>query len=56
VYRDLVGEPEGRRPLVRPRRRWVDKIRTAARRWYVCIWIGLGWPRIEKGGGHLRVR
>ena len=27
VYRDLVGKPEGRRPLRRPRRRWVDNIR-----------------------------
>jgi len=25
VYRVLVGKPEGRRPLGRPRRRWVDK-------------------------------
>jgi len=24
VYRVLVGKPEGRRPLGRPRRRWVD--------------------------------
>jgi len=28
VYRALVGKPEGRRPLGRPRRRWVDYIRT----------------------------
>ena len=27
VYRVLVGKPEGRRPLGRPRRRWVDNIR-----------------------------
>jgi hypothetical protein len=27
VYRVLVGKPEGRRPLVRPRRRGVDNIR-----------------------------
>jgi len=27
-YRVLVGKPEGRRPLGRPRRRWVDNIRT----------------------------
>ena len=27
VYRFLVGKPEGRRPLGRPRRRWVDNIR-----------------------------
>ena len=28
LYRVLVGKPEGRRPLGRPRRRWVDNIRT----------------------------
>ena len=27
VYRVLVGKPEGRRPLGRPRRRWEDNIR-----------------------------
>jgi hypothetical protein len=27
VYRLLVGKPEGRRPLGRPRRKWVDNIR-----------------------------
>ena len=27
VYRVLVGKPEGRRILGRPRRRWVDNIR-----------------------------
>jgi len=27
VYRVLVGKPAGRRPLGRPRRRWVDNIR-----------------------------
>jgi hypothetical protein len=26
VYRLLVGKPEGKRPLGRPRRRWVDNI------------------------------
>ena len=26
VYRVLVGKPEGRRPMGRPRRRWVDNI------------------------------
>jgi len=24
-----------------------------SRRWDVCIWTGLGWPRIETGGGRL---
>jgi hypothetical protein len=27
VYRVLVGKPEGKRPLGRPRRRWEDKFR-----------------------------
>jgi hypothetical protein len=27
VYKVLVGKPEGRRPLGRPRRRWEDRIR-----------------------------
>ena len=27
VYRVLMGKPEGKRPLGRPRRRWVDNIR-----------------------------
>ena len=49
AYRVLVGKPEGRRPLGRPRRRWVDN----SRRWDVGIWTGLGWPRIETGGRRL---
>jgi len=27
VYRGLVGKPEGKRPLGRPRRRWEDNIK-----------------------------
>jgi hypothetical protein len=27
VYSDLVGKPEGKRPLGRPRRRWEDNIK-----------------------------
>ena len=27
VYRDLVGKPEGKRPLGRPSRRWEDNIK-----------------------------
>jgi hypothetical protein len=30
-YRILVGKPEGKRPLGRPRRTWVDGIRTDLR-------------------------
>jgi hypothetical protein len=31
AYRILVGMPEGKRPLGRPRRRWVDKIKVDLR-------------------------
>ena len=51
LYRVLVGKPEGKRPLGRPRRKWVDNIRMDL--WDVGIWTGLGWPRIETGGGRL---
>ena len=27
VYRVLMGKPEGKRPMGRPRHRWVDNIR-----------------------------
>jgi hypothetical protein len=27
VYRLLVGKPEGKKPLGRPRRRWIDNIK-----------------------------
>ena len=52
VYRVLVGKPEGRRPLGRPRRRWVD-IRMDLQGLDVGMWTELGWPRIETGGGRL---
>jgi hypothetical protein len=51
VYRVLVGKPEGKRPLGRPRRRWVGNIRIDLQE--VGIWTGLGWLRIETGGGRL---
>jgi len=53
VYRVLLGKPEGRRPLGRPRRRWVDNITMDLQGLDVGIWTGLGWPRIETGGGRL---
>jgi len=55
VYRVLLGKTEGRRPLGRPKRRWVDNIRTDLQE-VECVymdWIRLGWPRIETGGGRL---
>ena len=46
-YRVLVGKPEGRRPLGRPRRRWVDNIRMDLQE-VGCgymDWIGLAQDR-----------
>jgi len=47
VYRVLVGKPEGRRPLGRPRRRWADNIRTDLQevRCVYMEWIGLAQDR-----------
>jgi len=53
LYRVLVGKPEGRRPLGRPRHRWWVILGRISRRWDVGIWTGLGWPRIETVGGRL---
>ena len=47
VYRVLVGKPEGRRPLVRHRRRWVGNIRMDLQE-VGCgymDWIGLAQDR-----------
>jgi hypothetical protein len=53
VHRVLVGKPEGKRPLGRPRRRWEDNIK-------MDVEVGGGswgldgvWLRIGTGGGHL---
>jgi hypothetical protein len=48
AYRLLVEKPEGKRPLGRPRRRWVYNIRME--RWDGVKWTGLVWLRIGTGG------
>jgi hypothetical protein len=47
AYRTLVGKPEGKRPLGRPRRRWVDNIKMELReiRWDGVDWIELAQDR-----------
>jgi hypothetical protein len=52
AYRILVGKPEGKRPLGRPRRRWVDNIKMDLR-WDGRVWIGLIWLRTGTSGGLL---
>ena len=62
VYRVLLGKPEGRRPLGRPRRRWVDNIRIDLQE-VGCgymDWIGLAqdrdrWRTLVNAAMNLRV-
>jgi hypothetical protein len=52
MYKVLVGKPEGKRPLGRPRRRWEDGIRMDLRE------IGLGgvdWIRLSQDRDRWRV-
>jgi hypothetical protein len=51
AYRILVGRPEGRRPLGRPRRRWEDNIKMDLQEVGWGAWTGLIWLRIGTGGG-----
>jgi hypothetical protein len=39
AYRLLVGKPEGRKPLGRPRRRWLDNIRMDL--------VEVGWDDVD---------
>jgi hypothetical protein len=52
AYRILVGEPKGKRPLGRPRHRWVGNVKMDFR-YDGVVWIGLIWLRIGTSGGLL---
>jgi hypothetical protein len=56
VYRVLVGKPEGKRMLGRPRRRWGIILGWIFKKWDVGVITVLGWLRIGTGGGRLCVR
>jgi hypothetical protein len=49
----LVGKPEGKRPLGRPRRRLEDNIKIIFRKWEGVVGTGWSWLRIGTGGGRL---
>jgi hypothetical protein len=62
VYRVLVGNPEGKRPLGRPRRRWEDNIKMEIQAvgFEIMDWIKLaqdrdGWGALENAVMNLRV-
>ena len=44
AYTVLVGQPEGKRPLGRPRHRWVDNIRMDLQE------VGCGYTRMDRIG------
>jgi hypothetical protein len=50
AYTVLVGKPEGRRLLGRPRRIWQDNIKMDLREVGWGAWTGSNWLRIETGG------
>jgi hypothetical protein len=47
AYRILVGKPEEKRPLGRPRRRWVDNIKMGLRE---IGWGGMDWIYLAQDG------
>jgi hypothetical protein len=62
VYRLLVGKPKGKRPLGRPRRRWIDDIKMDFLEIGVSVvdWIGLArnryrWRALVNSVMNLRV-
>jgi hypothetical protein len=51
AYRILVGKPEGKRPLGRPRRRWVNNIKMDLRK---IEWDGIYWIDLAQDMDHWR--
>ena len=53
VYMVLVGKPEGKRPLGRPRHRWENNIKMDLHEWERVVGTGWSWLRIGTVGGRL---
>ena len=53
VYKVLVGKPEGKGPLGRPRRRWEDNIKMDLQEVGRDLGTGWSWIMIGTGGGRL---
>jgi hypothetical protein len=51
AYRILVGKPEGKRQLGRPRRRWVNNIKMELRE---IGWDGVDWIDMAQDGNQWR--
>jgi hypothetical protein len=53
MYRILVGKSEGKRHWGDPGVGGRKILGLIFRKWDVGLWTGLGWVRVETGGGHL---
>jgi hypothetical protein len=53
TYRVVVGRPEVKRPLRRPRHKWEDNIKMDLYKLDEEAWTGLLWLRIGRGVGDL---
>jgi hypothetical protein len=53
TYRVLVGRPEEKRHLGKPRRRWEDNIKMDLQKNMMGLWTGLLWLGIRRSGGFL---
>jgi hypothetical protein len=51
AYRVLMGDPEGKRPLGRPRRRWEDNVKINFRE---VGWGGMNWIHLSQDRDHWR--
>jgi hypothetical protein len=50
AYRILVGRPEGKGPLGRPRYRWVDNIKIILEKSDEMVWTGSIWLKVGTSG------
>ena len=48
TYEVFVGKPKGKRPLLRPRQKWVDNIKMDLQEVGLAAWNGLVWLRIDR--------
>jgi len=53
VHRVMVGKPEVKRPLGRPRHRWEDNIKMDLQEVVGVVGTGWSWLKIGTGGRHL---
>jgi hypothetical protein len=53
AYTILVGNPEGKKPMGRPRSRWADNIEMDLRETEGTVWTAFIWLRLGTSGGLL---